>query len=94
MQRAGDTHGGGHCGRTSLVFTEIWSPLCVYRAVPCSYIQLIKPTKHYLVFIVYLSFSCVMYAVDADSAWVACEVATAISRDLVGKAERWKLLAK
>ena len=35
-----------------------------------------------------------MYAVDADSAWVACEVATAISRDLVGKAERWKLLAK
>eukprot|EP00903_Cladosiphon_okamuranus_P013924 g12951.t1 len=31
---------------------------------------------------------------SGDSAWVTCEVATAISRDLVGKAERWKLLAK
>eukprot|EP00752_Nemacystus_decipiens_P009899 g8831.t1 len=31
---------------------------------------------------------------SGDSARVACEVATAISRDLVGKAERWKLLAK
>lgn len=31
---------------------------------------------------------------DADSFWSAAVVGTAISRDLVQKAERWKLLAE